>query len=305
MRFTFELFTFDHLTMSDFIATTAPVSELSRLRDEVDTLIKGNGIRANYSALHKVYLVSGKIRNYPELQGDLALNTNGSLVFTSGRLEVKLSSAITLETAVYIRRLFNIPENVNFTFTVLRPGSTQGKWSRYNSDGVLLEIGELGTFGTGQGADFDKSKLDAVIYHAQACGDVGTLLSESAAYCCTSGTHIQLSGMDISTTPEYDPKTKAHVLAFVNAVSQRCAEMDYSKLVVSNRNDQKAAGMRFTMVDGYIDTVNPTGERIVIDAGGGTYKVYHQNGLVRTHLGDIAYDQEKVIAELELWLHKP
>lgn len=285
--------------MSDFIAITAPVSELSRLRDEVATLIRGDGTRADYSALHKVYLVSGKIRGRPELQGELALKIDGSLVFTSGRLEVKLSSAITLETVAHVRRLFNIPEGVNFTFTVLRPGSTQGKWSRYNSDGVLLESGELGDFGTSQGADFDKTKLDAVIRHAQECGDVGILLSESGAYCCKSGTHIQLAGVDISTTPEYDPKTKAPVLAFVNAVSQYCGEKGYSGLVVSNRNDQKTAGMRFTMVDGYIDTVNKTGERIVIDAGGGTYKVYHQNGLTRTHLGDVAYNQDAVLAELE------
>ncbi len=300
--------------MSDFIATTAPVSELSRLRDEVANLIRGDGTRADYSALNKVYLVSGKIRGRPELQGELALNTDGSLVFTSGRLEVKLSSAITLETVAYVRRLFNKPEG-DFTFMVLRPGSTQGKWSRYNSDGVRLEMDELGDFGTNQGADFDKTKLDAVIRHAQECGDVGILLSESAAYCCKSGTHIQLAGVDISTLPEaseVNKKTgqtgliaKPQVLAFVNAVSQYCGQMDesgkvrYSGLVVSNRNDQKAAGMRFTMVDGYIDTVNKTGERIVIDAGGGTYKVYHQNGLTRTHLGDVAYDQDAVLVELE------
>lgn len=274
------------------------MSAIKDLNNSIDRLLQGDGTREDYSNLFKVLLLSGEIRNYPELHGLFALRIDGSMVFTSGALEVKLSSAITQDTVSYVRRLFNILEG-DFTFTVLRPGSTQGKWSRYNSNGDLLESGELGTFGTGQGADFDKTKLDSVIRHTQECGDVGILLSESGAYCCKSGTHIQLAGVDISTLPEYDPKTKAPVLAFVNAVSQRCGELGYTQMFVSNRNDQKAAGMRFTMVDGYIDTVNPTGERIVIDAGGGTYKVYHQKDTMRTHLGDIAYHQIELIDELK------
>jgi hypothetical protein len=279
--------------MSDFTNT---VDEFSRLNDDVATLICMNG----HKSLHQVRLVSGKMRGRRELHGKLVASASGSVEFdfTDDDREVLLSSAITLETVAYVRGLFNIPEG-DFTFTVLRPGSTQGKWSRYNSNGDLLESGAMGDFGTGSGDGFDQSKLDGVIHHAIGCGDVGILLSESGAYCCKSGTFIRLDGMDISTLPEYDPKTKAHVLAFVNAISARCAALGYTQMVVSNRNDQKAAGMRFTMVDGYIDTVNPTGERIVIDAGGGTYKVYHQNGLVRTHLGDIAYDQDKVLVVLE------
>lgn len=278
--------------MSDFTTAT---NELSRLHGAMATLIREKG----YESLHQVHLVSGKIRGFPELQGTLALNTSDLVkyIFTSGRLEVKLSSAITLDTVAYARHVLGVPEG-EITFLVLRPGSTQGKWSRYNSNGVLLESDELGDFGTGAGAGFDQSKLDSVIHHAIERGDAGILLSESAAYCCASGTSIRLDGTDISTLPVYDPKTKAPVLAFVNAVSARCAALGYTQMVVSNRNDQKAAGMRFTMADGYIDTVNPTGERIVIDAGGLTYKVYHQNGLVRTHLGDIAYDQDKVLAVL-------
>ncbi len=277
--------------MSGFTDTT----ELPRLLDAVATLIREKG----YESLHQVYLVSGKIRGFPDLQGILALNTSDLVkyIFTSSLLEVKLSSAITLETVAYARAQLGVPEG-DFTFTVLRPGSTQGKWSRYNSNAKLLESGAMGDFGTGAGAGFDQSKLDTVVHHAQECGDAGILLSESAAYCCVAGTSIRLNGVDISTLPVYDPKTKALVLAFVNAVSTRCAALGYTQMVVSNRNDQKAAGMRFTMVDGYIDTVNPTGERIVIDAGGGTYKVYHQNGLVRTHLGDIAFDQDAVLAVL-------
>jgi hypothetical protein len=276
--------------MTDFIDTT---NELKRLRDAVATLIREKG----FESLHQVYLVSGKIRGRPDLQERLVASATGSVEFdfTDGVREVLLSSAITLETVDYVRHKLNVPEG-DFTFTVLRPGSTQGKWSRYNSNAVLLESGELGNFGTG--ALPDESKLDGVIHHAQECGDAGILLSESAAYCCTSGSSIRLDGVDISTLPVYDPKTKAAVLAFVNAVSVRCAALGYTQMVVSNRNDQKAAGMRFTMVDGYIDTVNPTGERVVIDAGGGTYKVYHQNDLTRTHLGDIAYNQDLVLAEL-------
>ncbi len=284
----------DQLTMSDFTTTA---NELERLRDAVATLIREKG----YELLPWFYLVSGKIRGRPELHDKLVASATGVVeyTFTTGDREVELSSAITLETVAYARHLLGVSPEGDFTFTVLRPGSTQGKWSRYNSNAELLESGAMGDFGTTQGADFDKTKLDGVIHHAIECGDVGILLSESAAYCCASGTHIQLAGVDISTLPVYDPKTKAPVLAFVNAISTRCAALGYTQMVVSNRNDQKAAGMRFTMVDGYIDTVNRTGERIVIDAGGGTYKVYHQNGLARTHLGDIAFDQDKVLAVLE------
>ncbi len=282
--------------MSTFLKMpTTTMPELKHLQDAIIDLLS----HTDYSQLHKVYLVSGKIRNHPELQGELALRTEGSMIFTSAALEIKLSSAITLESVDYIRRIFNILENDEFTFTILRPGSTQGKWCRYNNNGTLLESNELGTFGTSQGADFDVSKLDAVINRAQECNDIGILLSESAAYCCKSNTHIQLNGIDISNTSEYDNKTKANVLAFVNAVSKRCATLNYDKMIVSNRNDQKAANMRFTMVDGYIDTINPNGERIVIDAGGGTYKVYYQNNLTRTHLGDIPYDQDMLLRELE------
>ncbi len=278
--------------MSEMVTT---VNELLRLRDAEATLLREKG----YESLNKVYLVSGKIRRHPELQEKLKASVNGLVEFdfTDGEREVLLSSAITLETVAYVRHLFDVPEG-DFTFTMLRPGSTQGKWSRYNSNAELLESGTMGDFGTGAGAGFLQSKLDEVVYRAQEHGDAGILLSESAAYCCTNGTSIRLDGTDISTLPVYDPKTKAPVLAFVNAVSERCAFLGYTQMVVSNRNDQKVAGMRFTMVDGYIDTVNPTGERIVIDAGGGTYKVYHQNGLVRTHLGDIAFDQDLVLAEL-------
>lgn len=306
LTFICELLLQTSFTMSDF--TTAN-SELERLYVDLATLIREKG----FELLLQAYLVSGKIRGRRELHDKLVAWANARATgvvefdFTTDDREVELSSAITLGTVGYVRAQLGVPEG-DFTFTVLRPGSTQGKWSRYNSNAELLESDAMGDFGTGAGAGFDQSKLDGVIRHAQECGDAGILLSESAAYCCASGTSIRLDGVDISTLPqasEVNKKTgltgliaKPQVLAFVNAVSARCAALGYTQMVVSNRNDQKAAGMRFTMVDGYIDTVNPTGERIVVDAGGGTYKVYHQNGLARTHLGDIAYDQDAVLAEL-------
>ncbi len=285
-----------HLTMSSFSASsTVPVTlvtpTLPELIAQVQRLIAG------HPDLDIVGLFSGLIRNHPKLQPFLARALEWTECrFTTAEEEVNLSSEITLASVQYVRTILEIPEGP-FTFTVLRPGSTQGKLSRYNSDGRLLEVTPLGDFGTGQADRIDPTILDGVIAAVRAAGDAGIVLSESAAYCVTAGQHLRLGMPDISACPEYDPKTKPGVLAFVNAISKHCGEVGYTQIVVSNRNDQKRAGMTFTMVDGYVAT-NPEGERIVIDCGGGTYKLYYQNGATATHLGDVSYDQKLVIDEL-------